>query len=246
MMSNWNVLAELDPLWTILSDPEKKFGKWDAKEFFGTGTREAERVLAMCRANSLSISYGKLLDFGCGVGRMTRAFANFFISCVGIDVSVNMVALANKFNADMPGCSFIANDGATLPFEDNSFEFVFSLLVLQHLPNKSMILNYVAEFIRVAKEDGVVVFQLPNEVPLRRRLQLRRRLWSLLSAVGVPRSWLFKKMGLAPIQMNGISRAEVEKFISAHGAQVQAVERYDLTEGAYHSYYYLVHKPSKT
>src|ERR1700730_4271716 len=148
MMSNWNVLAELDPLWTILSDPEKKFGKWDAKAFFGTGTREAERVLAMCRANSLSISYGNLLDFGCGVGRMTRAFANFFSSCVGIDVSVNMVGLANKFNSYMPGCSFIANDGATLPFENNSFEFVFSLLVLQHLPNKSMILNYVAEFIR--------------------------------------------------------------------------------------------------
>jgi hypothetical protein len=28
-MSNWNALAELDPLWTVLSDPAKKFGKWD-------------------------------------------------------------------------------------------------------------------------------------------------------------------------------------------------------------------------
>jgi SAM-dependent methyltransferase len=245
-MSNWNVLAELDPLWTILSDPEKKFGKWDSKEFFGTGTKEAERVLALCRSNSLNISYGKLLDFGCGVGRMTRAFANFFTSCVGIDVSVKMIALAKQFNSDTPSCSFIANDGATIPFENNSFEFVFSLLVLQHLPNKSMILSYIAEFIRVAKEDGVVVFQLPNEVPFRRRLQLRRRLWSLLSAVGVPRSWLFKKMGLAPIQMNGISRAEVERFISARGAKLRGVERYDLTEGEYHSYYYLVHKSAKS
>lgn len=245
-MSNWNVLAELDPLWTILSDPEKKFGKWDFKEFFETGTKESERVLTMCRSNSLNLSYGNLLDFGCGVGRMTRAFGNFFSSCVGIDVSVKMVALAKQFNSDIPSCTFITDDGVTLPFENNTFDFVFSLLVLQHLPSKSMILNYIAEFIRVAKEDGVVVFQLPNEVPLRRRVQLRRRMWSLLSAVGVPRGWLFKKMGLAPILMNGISRAEVERFIFAHDAQVRAVERYDLTEGEYHSYYYVAHKPPKS
>ncbi len=108
-MSNWNVLAKLDPLWTILSDPQKKFGKWDPKEFFATGEQEAQRVLAMCDAGGLEISCGNLLDFGCGVGRMTRAFSNFFEACTGVDVSENMIGLAKEYHADSSRCSFIAS-----------------------------------------------------------------------------------------------------------------------------------------
>lgn len=240
-MSNWNVLAKLDPLWTILSDPEKKFGKWKPEEFFVTGEREAERVLAMCNSNGLQISSGKLLDFGCGVGRMTRAFSNFFASCTGIDVSENMVSLAQKYNAERPRCEFIASRTATLPFENGTFDAVFSVLVLQHLPTKQMILRYISEFVRVAKDNGVIIFQLPIEVPLRRRIQLRRRVWALLSAIGIPRAWLFQA-GLAPIQINGVSRGLVEEFIHSQGARVQAVERFEASDDKFHSNYYFIVK----
>jgi SAM-dependent methyltransferase len=241
-MSNWNAMAKLDPLWTILSHPDKKFGKWDPEEFFSTGDREAERVLRMCEANGVGISYGRVLDFGCGVGRMSRAFSQFFSACVGIDVSEEMVDLAKKFNADRPHCEFIASAAPVLPFPDKSFDFVFSVLVLQHLPTKSMILGAIAEFIRVAKDNGVIVFQLTNEVPFRHRIQGRRRLWALLSSLGIPHIWLFQKLGLASIRMNGISRGKVERFIAGTDARIQAVERYDRSEGKFHSYYYTVVK----
>jgi len=241
-MSDWNTLAGLDPLWAILSDPKKKFGKWESGEFFRDGEREAERVLAMCKSNGISISCGRLLDFGCGVGRMTRAFSSFFTECVGIDVAPGMINLARRYNSDRPSCKFIASTAAVFPFEDKVFDFVFSVLVLQHLPRKNTILRCVAELIRVAKEGGVIVFQLPNEVPFRRRIQGRRRLWSLLSFMGVPETWMFRRLGLSPIKMNGIAMDEVERFVRAHGAQVQAAERYDRSEGRYHSYYYFVVK----
>jgi SAM-dependent methyltransferase len=240
-MSNWNVMAELDPLWAILSDPEKKFGKWEREEFLESGDREAERMVAMCKLNGIDMSYGRFLDFGCGVGRMTRAFSNLFTACVGIDVSEKMVELARRLNADRPHCEFIVSATPTLPFADRSFDFIFSVLVLQHLPRK-MILGYVSEFIRVAKNDGVIVFQLPNELPFRRRIQGRRRLWSLLSSIGFSHAWLFERLGLSPIRMNGISREKVEKFVGSQGVQVKAIERYDPSEGQYHSYYYFVVK----
>jgi len=175
---------------------------------------------------------------------MTRAFSRYFPACVGIDVSVEMVHLAKQFNADRPQCEFIASAVPVLPFVDQCFDFVFSVLVLQHLPSKSMILGAIAEFIRVAKENSVIVFQLTNQVPFRRRIQGRRRLWSLLSALGISHSWLFHKLGLAPIRMNGISRGHVERFVARTGARIQAVERYDPSEGEYHSYYYIVVKGS--
>jgi len=240
-MSNWNVLAELDPFWAILSNPAKKFGKWDPQQFFDTGDREAQRVLAMCTKNGIVPAYGKLLDFGCGVGRMTRAFSRFFSSCIGIDASDKMVELARKFNADRPDCEFFACSAPPLPFPDETFDFVFSLLVLQHLPRKNLILRYIAEFIRVAKDNGVVVFQLTNEFPWRQRLQGRRRLWSLFTALGAPQSWLFQKLRLSPIALNGISSQKVETLVESEGAEVKALELY-LRKNGHDSYYYFVVK----
>jgi len=240
--TNWNTLAELDPLWTILTDPRKKFGKWDPVEFFTTGDLEAERVLAMCKAHDISISYGKLLDFGCGVGRVTRAFSHYFESCIGIDVSEKMIGLAREFNSAHPRCEFIASEAGVLPFADKSFDFVLTVLVLQHLPNRSAILETITEFLRVAKDNGVIVFQLPSEVPLRNRFQPRRRLWSLLASVGVPRTFLYKRLGLAPMQMNCIPREEIETFMRGRGGQIKAVETYDPADCIYHSNYYFVVK----
>lgn len=240
-MSNWNVLAKLDPLWTILSDPKKKFGGWQLEEFFATGEGEAKRVLGMCDRKGVKISSGKLLDFGCGVGRMTRAFSQYFSSCTGIDVSENMVNLARDYNRERTHCNFVASQSAILPFADGTFDFVFSVLVLQHLPTKSLILSYLAEFVRVTKLSGVIVFQVPIEVPLRRRIQLRRRLWAALSSLAIPQSLLFKA-GLAPIQINGVSRQQVEEFMVTQGGRIQGVERYDASEGEFHSNYYFVVK----
>jgi ubiquinone/menaquinone biosynthesis C-methylase UbiE len=244
-VADWNALAELDPLWTILSDPQKKFGKWDPVEFFSTGQREAQRVLAMCEARGVEISgRDKMLDFGCGVGRMTRAFSAHFSCCVGIDVSDKMVALAKQFNTGVTRCEFIASSSLTLPFADDSFDLIFSVLVLQHLPTKKMILQFISEFIRVARKNGVIVFQLPIQVPIRRRIQLRRRVWSVLSRLGVSKRWQFKNLGITPIQINGISRAQVATFIADRGARVLAVEKYDPAEGEFHSNYYLAIKPN--
>ena len=77
-----------------------------------------------------------------------------------------MISLAKAHNADRANCTFIASDAAKLPFESGTFDFVFTVLVLQHLPTKKAILEYVAEFIRVVKDGGVISFQLPIAVPI--------------------------------------------------------------------------------
>jgi Methyltransferase domain len=241
-LGNWNSLAELDPLWTVLSEPDKKFGKWNPNDFFSTGEKEAARVLKMCESNRLPISFDKMLDFGCAVGRMTRGFSNRFRSCTGLDVSDKMVELAEKYNADRPNCAFVTSSSLRLPFEDQTFDFVFTTLVLQHLPTQQMILNFIGEFFRVAKVGGAVVFQLPIAVPIRRRIQLRRRVWALLAGIGVSPKWLFRSAGLAPIQINGIARDKIERFVKAQGGDLHGVERYDLAEGSFHSNYYFATK----
>jgi hypothetical protein len=53
---------------------------------------------------------------------------------------------------------------------------------------------------------------------------------------------MFKKAGLAPILINGISRKEVERFIRAQGAQLRAAQVFESNPEAFHSYYYFAIK----
>ena len=43
---DWDELAELDPYWAICTTPGKRFGAWEADEFFATGEREVAAVLS--------------------------------------------------------------------------------------------------------------------------------------------------------------------------------------------------------
>lgn len=83
---------------------------------------------------------------------------------------------------------FHHNDAADLRlFEDDRFDFVYSSIVLQHMPS-ALALGYILEFVRVTRPGGVIVFQVPDELRptattlvdrlrrLRVRLALRSRL----------------------------------------------------------------------
>ena len=83
----WEDWAQADPLWAILSDPNRKGGKWDLAEFFSTGEEDIGKVLAELAARGLTPATKRGLDFGCGVGRLTQAMARTFDRCDGVDLS---------------------------------------------------------------------------------------------------------------------------------------------------------------
>jgi SAM-dependent methyltransferase len=106
---------------------------------------------------------GKALDFGCGVGRITRALSSFFEEVHGVDIAPSMVEQARRLAGPDSGCTFYVNDSQDLGlFETGAFDFVFSVLVLQHMePVYSM--RYVRELVRVLSTGGILCFQLPSE-----------------------------------------------------------------------------------
>lgn len=69
---DWDDLADIDPFWAILSYPEQKFGGWDIDKFFLTGDQEIERVMGFATQLGYPLGRELALDFGCGVGRLTR------------------------------------------------------------------------------------------------------------------------------------------------------------------------------
>ncbi len=144
---SWDKLGELDPLWVVLTDPKGKFGKWDVDEFFTTGQKDMAVVLATAEELGYPKQRETALDFGCGVGRLTRGMAKYFKHCHGIDISESMIAKAKELNQAFPNCQFSVNYADHLGmFPDNQFDFICSNIVLQHLPTRTMIKSYIAEF----------------------------------------------------------------------------------------------------
>lgn len=218
---DWDELGKLDPLWAVLSDPARQFGRWDQSEFFRTGEELIERVLATAARYGLPAGRRRALDFGCGVGRLTRALARHFDDCCGVDISEEMIRQARELNSSVPNCSFMVNAGSDLRvFPSGSFDCVVSILVLQHLPRRDWILSVISEFLRVLNDGGLLAFQLPSFVPLRNRLQPRRRAYQVLRTVGFDHNFLYRSLGLNPIRMNYIPNDDIVAFVSRAGGRV--------------------------
>ncbi len=163
LQKNWNEFGKTDPLWAILTGSDKKGKKWKTEEFFKTGVREVDSVMKYAESLSISISHRRALDFGCGVGRLTQALTNYFDEVYGVDIAPSMIKLANKYNKYEKRCHYFLNEVNDLKlFEDNSFDFIYSNIVLQHMePEYSK--NYIKEFLRILTPEGIAIFQIPSE-----------------------------------------------------------------------------------
>src|SRR5207302_1736818 len=126
---DWDDLAVLDPLWAVLSKPAFTHGG-SVEEFFSTGAGEVSGALDVARELGRPAAFGCALDFGCGVGRLSRALAARFERCTAVDVSRKMLDAARRFNADVPNIEFVLNSRSDLStFENGSFDLVYSSIV---------------------------------------------------------------------------------------------------------------------
>jgi SAM-dependent methyltransferase len=222
---DWERLAEVDAMWAVLTAPGRKGGRWEREDFFATGEAEIEHVLGIAAARGRPAGRERALDFGCGVGRLTRALGHRFEHAVGVDIAAGMVERATQLNADVPACAFRVNDAPDLAiFEDDSFDFVYSSIVLQHLPSRADIERYVAEFLRIARPDGIVVFGIPSRISFPWSLQPRRRVYAMLRRIGVPEEFMLRRTPLTPMRMTVLPEASVKALLERHGAALAHIE----------------------
>jgi SAM-dependent methyltransferase len=233
-------MATVDPYWGVLTHPEAKHGAWDRSAFLASGEEQIEQILTVARSIELPQRWDTTLDFGCGLGRLTRALSTRFATAYGVDVSGSLIEQAEELNQDVENCRFHRLEGEGLSlFESNSIDLVCSLLVLQHQDRGSTVEAYIAEFVRVLRPGGLIVFQMPTFIPLRNRIQPRRRAYTALRAVGIPPSVLYNRLGLAPLRMQHMPRERVLEAVTRAGGTVVAV-RDDTLAGGYPSATYYV------
>ena len=125
LQRNWNQFGKRDPLWAIITWDDKKGSKWNADEFFETGKQEIREVMQYVEKLGLLQQRGRALDFGCGVGRLMQALANYFEEVVGIDIASSMVKIAKQYNRFGARCIYYVNGADDLRlFSDQEFHFI--------------------------------------------------------------------------------------------------------------------------
>jgi len=101
----------------------------------------------------------KVLDIGCGTGRLISDLLDRGAIITGVDVSKNMLEVARK---KFPKVHFIEGDIRKIPFKDDSFDFVIATFVIVHLQQCELEKAF-DEVYRVLKPSGKFILTNINQ-----------------------------------------------------------------------------------
>jgi trans-aconitate methyltransferase len=228
LKDSWQSLGSDDPLWAILNDPRAKGGKWSIDEFMQTGRIEIDRVFTWLQNRGpQKIRNGRALDFGCGAGRLTQALGKRFARCTGVDIAPSMVEAARRLDVSS-NCDFVVNGRPDLSvFPSGSFDFIYSSIVLQHIPHPYAV-NYISEFCRLLAPGGWVTFQIPihKYVPLGSRMaELKHQITAKIALRTRLRRLLGQPVPPPPsarIEMHVVPKPIVDQRLEAGGVRLIA------------------------
>jgi 2-polyprenyl-3-methyl-5-hydroxy-6-metoxy-1,4-benzoquinol methylase len=136
MKSDWDARAQQDVYYFIATRDQP----WSESSFFEQGRQEAHSLTLDSFRELVFDPRGKrMLEIGCGIGRLFTGFTEMFSDVWGVDVSTEMINMASKLN-NSPNVIFMENNGYDLAgVPDNYFDFVFSYITFQHIPEVWMI-----------------------------------------------------------------------------------------------------------
>ena len=135
---DWAVIAATEPYWGVLSTEAFRGDLNDAARaaFFQSGADQIGALLGFVKQHlDPAFVADRVLDFGCGVGRLLLPLARAASEAVGVDIAPHMVALcrANLLAAGVHNATVVPGDD-TLSRVTGRFNLVNSLIVLQHIP----------------------------------------------------------------------------------------------------------------
>ena len=150
MKKDWNERARTDARFFIA----KTSG---SAEFENSAVQDVVSLIA-----GLDLSPdSRVLDLGCGIGRLIKPLAAKVGEIHGVDVSGEMIQRAREYLGDLSNVRLYENDGSDLSeLRSDTYDFVYSYLMFQHIPDRAIVERYLSEVYRVTKVGGTFRFQI--------------------------------------------------------------------------------------
>ena len=129
--TDWAMLGEGEPFFGVLSEPRflrANITPEALEDFWATGRNEMNGYRQLIQTHFGAFPDASALDFGCGVGRLTRAMGEMCQKATGLDISPGMLAEARRHAQS--NVSYVSELG------DETFDWLNSIIVFQHIPPK--------------------------------------------------------------------------------------------------------------
>jgi len=166
MKKEWDARAKFDTLFVIATEHSENY-----EDFWQSGIDDTKSILGLDGSRFEKIIHQKdpkkmrILEIGCGIGRLLIPMSKIFGQVIGIDISSEMIHKGKKHIEDLPNCQIFENNGIDLSeFADNYFDFCFSFIVFQHIPEKKIVEKYISEVSRVLKPRCLFRFQVRGTI----------------------------------------------------------------------------------
>ena len=156
----WDERADDDPFYFV--DNRLEYGNPDTERFWAEGETDLETLLRSVGARIDPSD--RVVEIGCGIGRLTRAIAARAAEVWALDVSGRMLELARHHNPGLDNVHWLHGDGITLAgIDDSVADACVSHVVFQHIPDPAITLGYVLEIGRTLRPGGWAAFQVSND-----------------------------------------------------------------------------------
>ena len=157
----WERFAEVDPYRYILTEMKRS----DPGFFWRSGEQIVQtELLPLLRAHRLG--NGAALELGCGLGRLAFPLSHYFDRVLGVDISKEMIQRATSLARDngISNVVFLPVTGPENLLRQASrysgrCDFIYSLLVFQHIPDFSEIEGYLHVTSALLHKHGLAYLQ---------------------------------------------------------------------------------------
>jgi len=106
-----------------------------SEDYLSSGREHVDKMMSIVRPSGVSLQRGhRVLDFGCGTGRMLRWLRNEADECViwGVDIQAQHIVWCQRHLS--PPFRFATTTSLPhLPFEDGYFDFIYAGSVFTHI-----------------------------------------------------------------------------------------------------------------
>ena len=136
---DWEQFGKSDPYFAVITAERYHKGRLNQQDqdaFYQSGEEYVQGVLSTIREHfAAEFNPARVLDFGCGVGRLTIPLARVAETVTGVDVSPAMLDLARARAAQigLHNIEFTHSDDA-LSALSGKYDLILSSLVFQHIP----------------------------------------------------------------------------------------------------------------
>jgi SAM-dependent methyltransferase len=202
MREDWNRRAREDAFYYA------GFGRrqQDRREFFTSAADVLQTIACeLVRLPAAPAQSRRALEIGCGPGRLMLPMSAHFGEIHGVDISEEMAARARESLCGVPHAHVHVTPGDGLGiFADESFDFIYSYIVFQHIPDPAIVLNYLREARRTLKPGGVLCCQLRGAPPLPTEIKRHAPTWTGCSFTGTQMAAFARERDFHLVALSGL------------------------------------------